>query len=396
MVKHIILWSVVGIFLATLVLSFARVVFAQSPDERYSKVAQQIKQLEEQIAQAQSTQKTLASQIASFDNQIQLTTLRIDQARQKIAQLETDIGNLSQKIVRLEDSLVKITDLLLKRIVETYEQSKKQNDVELLFSSQSFAQLVARYRYVQLVQANDKKLLIQMQATKNNYQEQKSTLEDKQAEVEAAKKDLEKHQATLAQQKKDKEYLLEVTKNDEKRYQQLLSSAKAEQQALLQILAGGNVVKEGPVNTGDTVGFTIAGASGCSTGNHLHFEVRKNGELVNPATMLKSISLAYDGDPDQIGSVSPQGSWDWPIAEPVIIEQGFGMTSFAKLGAYGGGPHTGVDLFISNISSSVGIRVRAVAAGTLYRGSVQCRNGVLPFARIDQSDGVQTYYLHIQ
>lgn len=34
----------------------------------------------------------------------------------------------------------------------------------------------------------------------------------------------------------------------------------------------------------------------------------------------------------------------FPVDPPYVITQGFGMTDYAKSGAYGGGPHTGVDI----------------------------------------------------
>lgn len=59
-----------------------------------------------------------------------------------------------------------------------------------------------------------------------------------------------------------------------------------------------------------------SGAPSCSIGVHLHFEVRGNGSLRDPASYLKSISLAYEDD--QVAKNNGSGSWDWPIGEPKI------------------------------------------------------------------------------
>ncbi|MBI4039677.1 hypothetical protein HY388_02510 [Candidatus Daviesbacteria bacterium] len=219
------------VFVSALIFLYPVPALAQSTADTLSGLNDKIRQLQEQIAQSKNTQQTLSSQIAAMDRQIQLTTLKISQAKQKVIQLEADIGDLSKKIVNLEASLDKITNLLLERIVATYEESKNNDDIQLLFSSASFGDLISRYRYLQLIQSNDKKLLLQMQATKNNYQDQKTLLQDKQTQIEAAKKELERQEIALNQQRKDKENLLQVTKNDEKRYQKLLQEAQAQVQA---------------------------------------------------------------------------------------------------------------------------------------------------------------------
>lgn len=380
------------LFLVSLLVILPPQIFSEEVSTKLQDKEKQIAELEEKIVSLQKQAKTLSDQIKSMDSQIRLTGLKIEDSEEKIAGLEVEIATLSVKITGLEQSLTALSEILLKRIIQTY----KKGDIEpflLFFSSQDFADFFRRFKYLQVVQAHDKRLILAMQATKDDYGEQKRKEEEKKTKAEALKRQLEKYKLTLAQQKKDREILLEVTRNDERRYQEMLMAARAEYQALLKILAGqGEVAKIGPVKVGDIVGFMISGRSPCSTGTHLHFEVQLNGQTQDPAKYLKNVPLKYDYDTGKIPEfVNPQGSWDWPVDEPVLVEQIYGMSYWARvLNYYGGGPHTGIDMY-----SQGSLKIKSVGEGTLYKGSIACGGGELRFARVDQADGVQTYYLHI-
>ncbi|MDP3955518.1 MAG: cysteine peptidase family C39 domain-containing protein, partial [bacterium] len=76
----------------------------------------------------------------------------------------------------------------------------------------------------------DRKLLITMEETRTNYDDQKKEVEKLKSKLAAQKKLLDK-------QKKDKESLLEITRGDQKRYQQLLAEAKAQLAAIRRFVA---------------------------------------------------------------------------------------------------------------------------------------------------------------
>lgn len=359
-----------------------------SSQDRQNQLQKEIEELQKKLSELQGQEKTLSSQIAVMDSQIKLTQLRINAVKQQIKDLTDDIETATKKISNLEESLSTLTKVLLNRIVATYEVGNV-GPLHVLLASNNISSFFTRANYLRLAQAHDKKLIFETQQAKNDYTNQKEIFEGKKEKIEALKKQLEVYSAELDQEKKEKQALLTITKNDEAIYQQKLQAALAEQRAIQQITAGlGNVAFAGKVKEGDTIGQMVIGRSACSSGTHLHFEVQKNGAIEDPSNYLSNKSVTFENSPDSQFSFS--GGWNWPLSDPILIEQGYGMTYWARSGWYGGSPHTGIDMY-----SNSSMAVRAVKDGDLYKGNIACGGGTLLFARVDQSDGIQTYYLHI-
>lgn len=375
------------LFSALLTLSL---IFAAFPFGAVKADEAKIKELEQKLSQTQTTAKTLKSEISKLDNQIELTSLRIEQTEIELAKLEQEIEALGGRIDRIRGTLSTQSDKVLTRIATTYKNGRV-SPFDLFLSTNDFSKFLARYKYLKTIQQNDRKILGQLQTTKSSYTNQKETLEDKKLEAEKLKASLDALQATLIRQKKEKENLLVITKNDERTYQALLAQARAEQAAI----SFGKLTLIRDVKAGDTIGNIINGASGYSSGAHLHFEVHKNGSVEDPNNYLKNTSFSYNYSSKEYsayGTIDPHGSLDWPVNSPININQGFGSHDYARFAGYVNGIHAGFDM------EGGGSTVKAVKEGKLYGGSYSCGGaypGTLTFAKVVHNDGLETYYLHI-
>jgi len=388
------------IVLTVLTVFTSHFAFGQSVSDSELKAKEdEIKQLEAKVAELQNQGKSLSLQISVMNNQIKLTELRIESTKQLIAKLGEDVGILSGKIDSLEGRLKEVSAILLNRIVVSYKVGNV-DPMQMLFTSNGFSDFVSQAKYIEVAQDNDRKLLFELEQTKINYNNQKDILKTKQAQQEQLQAQMVKLSADLAQQKQDKERLLAVTKNDEKRYSDLLAKARSEFEAIQGIIAGrGKETEVGSVSEGQKIASIISGASCNSGGTHLHFIVSNNGIAQNPFGYLKSgIDFencsgsscgSSDGD-----SFAPTGSWNWPIEPKIRMNQGYGSTwatrndpIIRQIYSF----HNGIDIAGSSLD------VKAVKAGTLFRGSYAGSNGCnLRYVRVHHSDGgLDTFYLHI-
>ncbi len=369
-----------------LITPFAKFTNAETETEKLERLSREIAQYEQELQRLRSQALTLSNQIAQYDAQIRLTTLKIEQTQEKIALL-------GGRIYQLQNSLEALTQAFTSRVVKTYKMSRVNDPFLMIITSPDLESAFSSFYYLRKIQESDRDLLIRLQKAQNVYEEEKSTQEELQ-------KELEEQKTFLNDQKSAKAILLEQTKNDEKRYQELLAAAKAEFEAIQAIIAGkGEEVEVGRVSQGDKIASIISGPSCNSSGRHLHFIVSQNGVTQNPFNYLKpgvdyencsgSSCGSGDGDP-----FNPSGSWDWPIMPKIKFSQGYGST-WAVRNTWVGRIyqfHNGID-----IDSLTSDEVRAVASGTLFRGSYTGVNGCrLRYVRVDhENSDIDTYYLHI-
>lgn len=348
--------------------------------------------LEGKIAETQEQKITLSNTISIINGQIEVQELQISQTRSELSQLEKEVTELATRIAGLEISLDQLSELLVER-VSTHYKRQVTNATGFNILTKSFDKSLKDFKYLQLSQQHLGGVMQQAETQRINYDEQKALKEQKQVEVEEKQAQLETQQASLSQQRSDQQVLLAETKNNESQYQAELAKTTAELQAIQSIIAGrGDETKVEDVKKGDTIATIIAGASTCSTGTHLHFEVVKDGTHRDPAGYLKNVDAAWNNSPD--GPFGFTGSWDWPVDNPAKINQGYGMTWYARVRrSYGGAPHTGIDIF----SKSAGnYQVKAVKDGSLYRGSIPCAGGLLRYVKVEhEEDNIDTYYLHV-
>lgn len=362
---------------------------------------QKIKEYEQKVAEAQGKQKTLASAISAINDQIYLTSVRIEKTNQEITVLEDEVDELIKKITLLDKNLDETLDLLNNRIEETYKQSFLPS-FYVLISADSFADFFSQVKYLRTAQAHDRDVLYEMEKTKANFDKQKELKEEKQKELEKLQGYLISQQSILAQQKILKQDLLEVTKNDEATYQKLLEQARSEYEAIQAITAGqtrSSEKKIGEVKTGERIASIKTGRSCNSSGTHLHFSVSSKGNSIDPFMYLKTVDYENCSGPGVCtasDSFNPRGSWDWPIDPKINFSQGYGVTWFVK--TYGWYPfHNGIDFHGSSTT------VKTVQNGELYQGSYYIQRDAitgqpcyLQYVRVDHKDSdLETFYLHV-
>lgn len=154
----------------------------RAQQEELDRLRRERSDLETRMTELQRSARTLADEVNNLEAQ-RRTTARLVQA------LDTQLETINEEVIKAGSGLVKaereLTDKrtgLQRRMVEIYKRGSLY-DVEAMLSAQSFAGLVARYKYLHELALHDRGLVRRVEGLRDQIIRQRLTLVQLQQEV---------------------------------------------------------------------------------------------------------------------------------------------------------------------------------------------------------------------
>ncbi len=335
------------------------IVRAETADELRDKIEEKereintlnesIKALERDLTKVGAERGTLEAAIRELNltrqkllSDIKVTENRIKQTQYSIEEIGIAIDDKEVKIER--------NSSILANALRTLEEADNQSLIETVLAYESLSDLWLELDQMEVVQETIATQLVELRGHKSELEEKERKEQAEHENLSAFKSKLKGQQQVVDENKRAKDTILSVTKNKETEYQQLLVQKQQARAAI-------------------------------------------ESELQEYES-----KLAYVLDPSKLPQ---EGSavLGWPVENPSLT-QGFGLTSFARGGAYGydksgnPNPHRGVDF-----QASVGTPVLATAPGTV-RGAVDMDKspGCYSYGKwilVDHDNGLSSLYAHL-
>ena len=203
------------------------------------------------ISEVKTQKVTLQSTINVIASKVLVQQLQINQIQAEINKLEKEVNDLDERINGLNLSLDKLTTMLVTRVQAQYKQSRT-SPLLVLVASGNFKDFYTTMQYLRETNNQTTQAMQRAELKRILYDQEKQLKEEKQAEVEAKRRDLQREKNVLAQQQNEQQQLLKVTNNNEARYQQLLAEAQAQIASFKSFVSvsGGGMIEPDGLGTG--------------------------------------------------------------------------------------------------------------------------------------------------
>ena len=339
-----------------LIMTFMAVVLNTSTTVSYAVTEESIKQKESQISDAKKERDSMKSNLTNLESlkkELESTksdlNTYIQQIDSSLTDIQTKIDTLTEQITAKETEIEETQNELEEAIEvqkQQYEAMKKrikfmyeQGDTlyfELLVQSGSFAEMLNKAEYIELLSAYDRQKLNEYIQQTQLIEVTKEALEEEKTTLDEAKKDVEIEQSNMEALRQEKNAELSTVNSDIQDKEAAIKEYEA------QIAAEDAAIAA------------------------LEAEVARDKAELN--------KLKYDG-----------GMFTWPCPSYTRISDDYGMRLHPTLGI--NKMHNGIDL-----AAPAGSPILAAYNGTVVAASYEASMG--NYVMINHGDGLYTVYMH--
>ncbi len=276
---------------------------------------------------------SIASQLQLINRNQEKTSQELETTSEKLTETRSQLENLVNRIKENEKQ-INFQKKILRGLMQSYYENNQEGMLDLVILENKLSDLLRRPESLKQFGTKINEVLANIQKTKKELENQQGQLEEKEGESEKLKEELERKNLSLQENEEQKSKYLAQTQAEKEKYEKLLDEIDNE---IYELESGKN----------DNIDFSKIPPS---KGDYFYYPVSK-----------------------------------------VNITQGYGMTSYAKQGAYGGKPHNGIDFG----TNGKYVTVYSAKSGKVLATGNNGRYAYGKWIALDHGDGLLTLYGHL-
>jgi murein DD-endopeptidase MepM/ murein hydrolase activator NlpD len=317
---------------------------------RIQQLQAQIDALESQAARYRSgvaaehaKADSLGREVAILKGQIGMIQAQITATEAKIGKTQIEIGDVQERIGHTRETISRKRETI-GRMISFLDRQDHENLLASLFKYANLSGFFQQLHDAARMQGQVIAVIDELKDTKAELEADQGELLSKQAGLEELKGEAAQRKAALDGTKYQKDKLLRDTKGQEAQYQRQVAEVEKQKAAL----------------------FTQM--------RELELKVISGGLYV--------VHIKAD-------TIPPRGTKLFAMPEDnAHLTQGYGMTTYARRGAYGGAPHNGVDM-----AAGYGAPIKAIGDGLIVANGTNSAWG--NWVAIQHPNNMTSVYAHM-
>lgn len=207
MKKKIVSAILAGLFVAT---SVAQTVSA---------VPQVSEDVKNEFKQKQEKYNELVEKVQVLDNEISELVVKINDNNQQVDNINSEVENVNKEIEQIKVNIEDQEQILGARLREIYKTGGQASYISILFSADSFSDLISKIDNAKTLIDLDRKAVSELNDSKSELDKKVNTLEEKAKEIESLNAEIKEEKQKTDVKKADQEAILQQAKQEKENFE---------------------------------------------------------------------------------------------------------------------------------------------------------------------------------
>lgn len=200
-----------AVLAATLVITSAMPAFA-TPNQEVIENQKKYDELTQKI-------EDINDQIYALNGEIEPLVQTIESNNAQIEQIKVEVENTQKEIESAKEEIAKTEEVLGKRVRELYKSGGQSSYIMLLFSADSFNDLISKIESTSRLVSIDKKIVKELEDKQDSLNEKITSLDEKNDELTKINEETEKSLSELEAKKAEQKTLVEQVQAEQDEFE---------------------------------------------------------------------------------------------------------------------------------------------------------------------------------
>ena len=338
--------------------------------EELDRIRRERTRLEAQMAELQGTLHDLSEEVANLDSQADATARAVRSLDAQLDGIGEEVTGTTADLVRAEDELAVKRAVLRRRLADIYKRGPLYT-YEALLSAESFAELVARYKYLHLLALRDRALVRRVEELRNQIEKQRGLLVRLRGDLELSRAEKAQEEQRLRALEQQRTRSLTVARRSARRTEARIKQIERDETRITGLLASLEAARRRSEDAARARGAARPSAPATRRGAGLEWPVEGNllyrfGRVVNP----NNTTTRWNG----IGIGAAAGTAVKAVgAGEVMVAETFGTYGLTVIIQHAGG-----DYSVYGSLASLGVRKGQIVSRGQVIGTVGTADPELP------------------